>query len=305
MLDTFVNAFGHLLRESGLQVCLPKAKPQSLPAGARLPRRQRDGPGQHCVPRQQAGDARLSAKEGLWSRSHDATAIASARGTGVTILRSMAGVDYDRLGKGYAAIRRPDPRVAALIQRALGDAGSVVNVGAGTGSYEPTDRRVVAVEPSAVMLRQRPRMSAPAVQAVAEALPFRDRSFDASMGIFTVHHWADQTEGLAELQRVARRRIVIVTSDPEIEQFFWLNEFYFPALTRLDRDRVMGPEALLDRLGPGKVIPVPVPHDCEDGFCSAYWRRPEAYLDPKVRAGISYFARCHARPWQTVRRISA
>jgi SAM-dependent methyltransferase len=166
-----------------------------------------------------------------------------------------------------------------------------VNVGAGTGSYEPDDVYVVAVEPSEVMVRQRSPSSAPAVRAVAERLPFADATFDASLAIFTIHHWPDQDKGLSELARVARKRVVILMSDPEIEKTLWLNEDYFPAFTELDRERLKSPEALLGRLGGGGTITaVPVPRDCWDGFCSAFWQRPEAYLDPRVRSGISYFS---------------
>jgi SAM-dependent methyltransferase len=196
---------------------------------------------------------------------------------------------YDTIGIAYASTRRPDPRIEGQIISALGDATSVVNVGAGTGSYEPTDRRVVAVEPSAVMVAQRPSDAAPAVQAVAEALPFLDRSFEASMAVYTVHHWTDLERGLSELRRVARRRVLILMSDPRFERSFWLNERYFPELTELDEDRLPLPEDVLELVGGGSIITVPIPHDCRDGLCTAYWRRPEAYLDPGVRAGISYF----------------
>jgi SAM-dependent methyltransferase len=203
-------------------------------------------------------------------------------------------VDYDRIGIGYAATRQSDPRIATAIRSALGDVRSVVNVGAGAGSYEPDDVRAVAVEPSEVMVRQRLPGSALSVRALAERLPFADGAFDASLATYTVHHWADLDRGLSELGRVARRRVVILMSDIEVEASFWLNADYFPAFTQLDRERLMAPGEVLGKLGgQGTITVVPVPWDCRDGFCSAFWRRPEAYLDPRVRAGVSYFSIIH------------
>jgi SAM-dependent methyltransferase len=195
---------------------------------------------------------------------------------------------YDELGTTYGRTRVPDPRIQALIDRALGDAATVINVGAGTGSYEPADRKVLAVEPSAVMIAQRAPGAAPCVQASAEALPFDDASFDAALAILTVHHWSDLERGIGELRRVARRRIVILTWDAEFGDEFWLTRDYVPASISLDKQRFPAIDRLAALLGPGTVVePVPVPHDCSDGFCGAFWRRPEAYLDPEVRAGIS------------------
>ncbi|MFO0842899.1 MAG: class I SAM-dependent methyltransferase [Gemmataceae bacterium] len=201
--------------------------------------------------------------------------------------------EYDTIGRGYARQRRPDPRIAARVTAALGEACSVLNVGAGAGSYEPPDRRVVAVEPSAVMLAQRPQGAAPAVRARAEALPFPDRAFDAVMAVLTLHHWADRARGLAECARVARRRVVLLTWDPEAD-CFWLLREYLPAFIEADRRQFPPVEAYAEAVGPGArvaVAAVPVPHDCADGFLGAYWARPAAYLDPAVRAGISSFAR--------------
>jgi SAM-dependent methyltransferase len=198
--------------------------------------------------------------------------------------------EYDRIGGRYGATRRTDPRIAELVTRALGEAISVLNVGAGTGSYEPRDRRVVALEPSAVMASQRPPGSAPAVRGVAEALPFRDASFDAVMGILTIHHWTDWRPGLAELRRVARRRIVLMTWDQDPWEQFWLGRDYFPALFELDRGRLVPLPYIVAALGGGRVEPVPIPRDCRDGFTGPYWARPEAYLDPDVRGGMSSFA---------------
>jgi SAM-dependent methyltransferase len=196
---------------------------------------------------------------------------------------------YDRIGVGYGAHRCPDPRIAAAIVSALGPARSVVNVGAGAGSYEPADRAVVAVEPSAAMIRQRPRGSAPVVQASATGLPFRDGAFDAALAVLTVHHWPDRAQGLAELRRVARHRVVILTWDPE-STGFWLVEDYFPALA-MDREIFPSLEELRRLLGAIDAHPLPIPHDCVDGFLGAYWRRPHAYLDPAVRGAISTFSK--------------
>ena len=194
---------------------------------------------------------------------------------------------YDRIGRRYAQRRRPDPRIAARIARALGNARTVVNVGAGAGSYEPEDRHVVAVEPSEVMIAQRPREAAPVVRAVAEALPFSNNQFDAALAVLTVHHWTDPKRGVAELRRVARRQ-VIFTWDPAHLAPFWFTRDYLPDAVALDAGFTTL-RATVALLGAATVEPIPVPHDCHDGFFAAYWRRPEAYLDPDVRAGISGF----------------
>ena len=198
---------------------------------------------------------------------------------------------YDQIGSGYRQTRKEDPRVASLIASELRSAGTVLNVGAGTGSYEPADRFVVAVEPSHVMLRQRPSEAAPAVQAIAERLPFRDDAFDAALAVLTVHHWSDQHAGLKELSRVARDRIVLLTWDPSNEGF-WLMRDYFPAFLEADRKRLPPVDRLLSFVEDAQVITVPIPHDCADGFLGAYWRRPWAYLNADIRKGISSFATC-------------
>jgi SAM-dependent methyltransferase len=197
---------------------------------------------------------------------------------------------YDRIGVGYRALRGPDSRIARAISDALGFAASVVNVGAGAGSYEPANRRVVAVEPSREMIRQRPAGAAPVVQASATALPFAAGSFDAALAVLTVHHWPDRAQGLAELRRVARDRAVILTWDRE-STGFWLVEEYFPALVAVDRQIFPSLDEMRRVLGPIEVRPLPIPHDCTDGFLGAYWRRPHAYLDPAVRGAISTFSR--------------
>ena len=198
--------------------------------------------------------------------------------------------DYDIIGRAYARRRRPDPRIARLIDSALGGARSVLNVGAGAGSYEPPERAVVAAEPSLVMIAQRPAGAAPAVRASAERLPFADGSFDAALAVLTLHHWPDVRAGLEEMCRVARGRVVILTWDPA-HPGFWLVRDYFPDLIEHDRHIFPTLAELESALGRIEVSVVPVPHDCADGFLGAYWRRPEAYLDEEVRAGISTFGR--------------
>lgn len=194
---------------------------------------------------------------------------------------------YDRIGVNYSDLRRPDPRIAALIDTALGGAKTILNVGAGTGSYEPTGRGVTALEPSIEMIRQRASESAIVVQGRAECLPFADRGFDASMAVLTIHHWSDQAKGLAEMRRVTRGPIVILTYDPSFRGF-WLAD-YIPELVALDEAQMPAMTDYGRWLGPVTVASVPIPHDCTDGFLSAYWRRPEAYLDPRVRAAMSSF----------------
>jgi SAM-dependent methyltransferase len=188
----------------------------------------------------------------------------------------MAEALYDRIGQGYAQARRPDPRILAAIEAALGDATTVLNVGAGTGGYEPADREVTAVEPSAEMIAQRDADAAPVVQASAEALPFEDDSFDAAMALQTVHHWPDMEAGLAEMRRVARKRIVILTNGRGNGGETWLDD-YFPGVPRGGRA-----EAVVDFLGDATVTPVPVPRDCTDLFFFALWARPELFLEDEV-----------------------
>jgi SAM-dependent methyltransferase len=195
---------------------------------------------------------------------------------------------YDRLGVGYTEVRRADPRIAAAIDDALGDAVTVVNVGAGAGAYEPAGRRVVAIEPSPVMIAQRPPDAAPAIVAHAEALPMADDSVDAAMAVLSDHHWSDRAAGLAEMRRVARRRAVLFQFDPALGDAFWLVRDYLPTFLRRLRGRRL--EDFVHPLGAAELRPVPIPHDCRDGFLAAYWRRPRAYLDPAVRAGISVFS---------------
>ncbi len=197
---------------------------------------------------------------------------------------------YDHIGAGYTVTRRPDPRVEAQILDALGGARSMVNVGAGAGAYEPRDRPVIAVEPSATMIRQRKPGPALAVQAAAEALPLGDGSVDAALAVLTVHHWTDPDLGLAELRRVARRRVVILTWDQDVWESFWLIREYLPGVGRVDGRRAVPLARIISSLGGGQIMEVPIPHDCTDGFHGAFWRKPAAYLDARVRAGISTYA---------------
>lgn len=195
---------------------------------------------------------------------------------------------YDEIGQRYAAHRRPDPRIAATIAAALGMAETVLNVGAGAGSYEPDDKLVIAVEPSATMIRQRSQGAAPAIRASAMHLPFRDRSFDAAMAILTLHHWPDRQQGLLEMGRVVRDRFVVLTWEPP-ETPFWLTAEYLPHF--LEADRAQFPPWFHDDPRVTDVRAVMIPHDCTDGFLGAYWRRPQAYLDRNIQSAISSFAR--------------
>jgi SAM-dependent methyltransferase len=194
---------------------------------------------------------------------------------------------YDTIGVNYSELRKPDPRIAALIDKALGTARTVLNVGAGAGSYEPADRRVTALEPSMEMIRQRPAAAASVVQGHAEELPFDDESFDASMAILTVHHWSDKAKGLREMRRVTRGPVVVLTYDSSFRRF-WLAD-YIPELVALDEAQMPRMTDYEEWLGPVDISPVPIAHDCSDGFLCAYWRRPAAYLDPRIRAAISSF----------------
>jgi len=197
---------------------------------------------------------------------------------------------YDNIGRTYSSRRQSDPRIEAAIVNAIEGCSSILNVGAGTGSYEPSSRTVVAVEPSRIMISQRPPGTAPVVQASAEALPFRDASFDAVLGILTAHHWKNQARGFSECARVARSRVVFLTIDMNACAQFWLFD-YLPDLIRVDRLIFPRLEQFQEAFGAIEATEVPIPEDCRDGFLGAYWKRPRAYLDPEVRAGISTFSR--------------
>lgn len=194
---------------------------------------------------------------------------------------------YDTIGLDYARLRRPDPRIQTKIDDALGESRTVLNVGAGAGSYEPKDRDVTALEPSAAMIAQRPLDAAPVVRGVAEALPFADDGFDAAMAVLSVHHWSDPAAGLREMRRVSSGPVVLLTFDPDT-RVQWLID-YWPQLAELDTAIMPRLSVYEEVLGPVELLPVPIPHDCTDGFLYAYWRRPHAYLDPRVRRAISSF----------------
>ncbi len=195
---------------------------------------------------------------------------------------------YDTIGKGYAEYRKPDPRIATQIEDALGGARTIVNIGAGTGSYEIPGKHIAAVEPSAEMRAQRAPDAVKAIEGSAEAIPFPDKSFDAATAFLTTHHWADQEKGLREMKRVARKRCVFFDQDFTGIDFWLLNDYFpdvipnFSALLPLDKAQQV--------FGAIRIVPVPVPHDCTDGFMCAYWRRPQAYLDAGVRGAISFFS---------------
>ncbi|WP_436842872.1 MerR family transcriptional regulator [Streptomyces collinus] len=256
-----------------------------------------DDPGTDAV-------AHLRRLRGLLREQHDRTAAMvtaidtelDARAMGIRTtpedqLKVFGSGLYESIGSAYPATRTTEPRIAARIWEALGDARTVLNVGAGTGSYEPPDREVTAVEPSAVMRAQRPAGAAPCVAASAERLPFADHSFDAAMAVSTVHHWPDPVAGLREMRRVARR-VVVFTYDAGTTGWlerFWLTRDYLPEFASL----LVGWPSLADMthaIG-GRAEPVLIPWDCADGFFEAHWRRPEAYLDEPVRRAVSVWTR--------------
>jgi SAM-dependent methyltransferase len=202
-------------------------------------------------------------------------------------MQSRGDVDYSVHGIGYANRRQTDPRIEARVHHHLADARTVLNVGAGAGSYEPLGRYVAAVEPSATMRAQRPSHLAPAIEAFAESLPFDDNAFDAAMAMVTIHQWSDWRKGLTELTRVARRSVIILTFDPAAIPRFWLNDYApevlasevrrFPTL--LDLTECLGGQTMVE--------PVRIPIDCTDGFMEAFYARPECFLDPEVRGSQS------------------
>jgi SAM-dependent methyltransferase len=205
----------------------------------------------------------------------------------------MRDVRYDQIGTEYAATRREDPRIAAQVHAALGGAGTIVNVGAGAGSYEPRDRRVIAVEPSEVMIAQRDPSLPPAIRNGACPLPLEDRSVDAAMAILTIHHWdEDQEQGVREMRRVARGPVVILTVDPEVSARMWLMADYFPEVAELDRRIFPTPETLARWLDAEvDVREVPVSRDTPDWMLGSFWAHPERVLDPQARSSTSGFAR--------------
>lgn len=209
----------------------------------------------------------------------------------VTTRRALDGsagdADYGRIGPGYRSYRQPEPEFEAAILRALGGAESVINVGAGAGSYEPRDRRVTAVEPSASMRAQRPADAPVSIDAAAESLPFPDGSFDAAMATFSVHQWADLDRGLAEMRRVATGAVVIMTCDPALVPRFWLSE-YVPDVLVTESRRYPASDRIAAAVGGTvEILHLPIPLLCRDGFCEAYYGRPEMFLDPGARRANS------------------
>jgi SAM-dependent methyltransferase len=212
-------------------------------------------------------------------------------------VKPRAAIRYDDIGAGYGRSRRDDPELAGKIDRALGDAQTVVNVGAGTGSYEPRNRHVIAIEPSDVMARQRARELAPAIRGFADALPLRDDSVDAAMAVWTIHHWDEgQERGVRELRRVARHAVIIVTCDPAVFADMWLVRDYMPEIAELDGTTFPTIAQLRSWLGGQlQVDPVPIAHDTPDWTLGSFWAHPERILDPEARAGTSGFARMPSR----------
>jgi SAM-dependent methyltransferase len=199
---------------------------------------------------------------------------------------SAGDADYGRIGQVYNDYRIPDPRIGRLIAEVMGDAGAVLNVGAGTGAYEPTDRDVTAVEPSASMRARRPAAQ-PAIDATAEDLPFADNTFDAAMATFTVHQWSNLRAGLRELRRVTLGPVVLLTGDPALVRRFWLSD-YAPEVLDTEARRYPAMAELADALGGAvDVTSVPIPVDCTDGFNEAYYARPHRLLDPGARQACS------------------
>ncbi len=196
---------------------------------------------------------------------------------------------YDTIGKRYKNYRHPDYRIAASISNYLSDSLKIINIGAGLGAYEPTDKNIVAVEPSSVMIGQRINNSVPVVQGCAEALPFKDNSFECALCILTIHHWSDIEVGLREALRVSNRKVLLFTWIGFVNHFWLLD--YLPEIKVIDEPLFPSVQQLASWLGPVNIITVPIPHDCTDGFLCAYWRHPEAYLDARVRSAISTFAR--------------
>lgn len=209
----------------------------------------------------------------------------------------VSGPTYDSVGLNYSDFRRADPRIEARVWAALADARSVVNVGAGSGSYEPRDREVIAIEPSPVMIAQRPDGAAPAVKGTAEALPLEDRSVDAAMAAFTIHHWSDLAAGLAEMRRVARKRIVLLTIDAEVNAKIWTLAEYFPEAMRAEEEKMPAMRELEALLPGAEIEVVPMPSRCQDEFTSALWDRPEMFLDPAVLRASSLW---HTLPPESI-----
>lgn len=200
---------------------------------------------------------------------------------------------YNTIGNGYRDLRRPDKRIAFAIHNALGDCKTILNVGAGAGSYEPLG--AVAVEPSLTMINQRGPSQRRIVRASGDHLPFERKSFDAALAVLTIHHWPNRDIGVLEMRRVAKKRVVILTWDPDAPKF-WLHD-YFPDILAMDRAIFPAIDDLRLILGGARVTSVPIPDDCSDGFLGAYWRRPESYLSPDVRGAMSTFTKLEHPEW--------
>ncbi|HWI96897.1 MAG TPA: class I SAM-dependent methyltransferase [Solirubrobacterales bacterium] len=203
----------------------------------------------------------------------------------------MNGAAYDEIGVNYSDFRRADPRIEARVWAALGDARSVANIGAGTGSYEPRDREVIAIEPSSLMIAKRPEGAAPALQGTAEALPLDEQSVDAAMAILTIHHWSDLGAGLTEMRRVARQRIVLLTIDATKNAEIWTLAEYFPEAMALEEELMPSIASLESRLPGATIETVPMPSRCRDEFTSALWDRPELFLEPATLRASSLWHR--------------
>jgi SAM-dependent methyltransferase len=196
---------------------------------------------------------------------------------------------YDTIGTRYSEYRRPDARIAAAIVAQIGQSKSIVNLGAGVGAYESNERNLIAVEPSRVMISQRPKNGSTVVQACAESLPFKDGAFDVATAFLTIHHWSDIEKGLWEALRVAKKQLVLLTWIGFVEDFWLLD--YLPQIKEVDEPLFPSIEQLDRLLNSMRVFALPIPHDCTDGFLCAYWRRPHAYLDEGARSAISTFSR--------------
>ena len=195
--------------------------------------------------------------------------------------------DYDKFGQQYAGYRQTDPRIAAYVHKELESANTIINVGAGTGSYEPVDKYVIAIEPSFAMRQQRDNSKLPAINAKADNLPFDDGAFDASMAMITIHHWPDIDKGLKELRRITKGQVVVMSFDPNHLNDFW-NASYFPEVVEVEKARYPTIESIRYSLGGQcKVVPIPVPLDCKDGFQEAFYGRPEAFLEKQIRLSQS------------------
>ena len=199
---------------------------------------------------------------------------------------------YDKIGKSYSVGRRTDPKLAKQMHQFLSGSHSILNIGAGTGSYEPANMEVIALEPSEVMISQRPKGSAPVVQGVAENLPFEDKQFSHCMTVLSMHHWTDRDKAFSEIKRVTREKFVALTWSPlGKEEPYWLYRDYLKAIPELNRSIFPNVNELRQYFAHVEEYVLPIPHDCQDGFDGAYWKRPQAFLDPEVRANMSVFSK--------------